>query len=484
MFEIKGKYGKAFITVDSLEESAMKQIYNIVNHPAFTEHIAIQADAHAGSGCVVGFTMPLTDKIVPSIVGVDLSCGVLCVNIGKDIPMKLDKLNTLIKKNIPMGTKTHEESVVNFNKEYKWDEANDMLKKFIVNYNNKFGTEFEPIILDYKYFINLLKRVGSNDNAIKSVGTLGSGNHFISIEKSENNEDNWILIHSGSRNLGKKVCEYHQKIAKKSLDDKRNIDLKSKIDHIVNNTEDKSKISSLIKDSKKELGIFLSDVNINGLEYLEGKECMDYFIDMIFMYYYSYLNRWTMMNIILNILNIKEIKDVIHSVHNYIDFKDMIIRKGAVSAHENEKLIVPLNMRDGSLICVGKSNVKFNYSSPHGAGRVMSRGEANRKVDLDKFKESMKGIYSTSVGKDTLDESPFVYKSAKMIESAVGDTITIIDRIKPILNIKSSENENFKESRKKEKEKKRQFGDNDGDLIDNKNFRRDRKKLREAFGKY
>lgn len=484
MFEVKGKYGKALITIDELEDSALKQIYNIVNHPAFTEHIAIQADAHAGSGCVVGFTMPLTDKIVPNIVGVDLSCGVLCVNIGKEVPMKLDRLNTLIKRSIPMGTKTHDNPVIDFNKDFKWDDANEMAKKFVVSYNEKFGTKFEPITFNYDYFLNILNRVGSDSSAIKSIGTLGSGNHFISIEVSETNGDAWILIHSGSRNLGKRVCEYHQNIAKKSLDNKRNVELKSKIDSIVNNTKDSSKISSLINDAKKDLGILLSDVNINGLEYLDEQNAMNYFMDMIFMYFYSDLNRWTMMNIILDILSIKEIKGVIHSVHNYIDFKDMIIRKGAISAHDGEKVIVPLNMRDGSLICVGKSNVDYNYSSPHGAGRVMSRGEANRKVDLEKFKESMRGIYSTSVGKDTLDESPFAYKSAKMIEAAVGDTITIMDRIKPILNIKSSENENFKVIKKKEKEKRRQIGSDENDFVVNKDFRKNRKTLRLLRGKY
>jgi len=484
MFEIKGKYGKALITIDVLEDSALKQIYNMVNHPAFTEHVAIMADAHAGSGCVVGFTMPLTDKIVPSVVGVDLSCGVLCVNIGQNVPMKLDRLNNLIKKNIPMGSKTHENAVVDFKKEYKWNDANDMFKKFIVKYNEKFNTNYEPILFDYDYFLNLLNRVDSNVNAIKSIGTLGGGNHFISIEVSEKNGDAWILIHSGSRNLGKRVCEYHQNIAKKSLDDKRNVELKSKIDFIINNTIDKHKIPILINDAKKDIGIFLSDVNINGMEYLGGQNAINYFMDMIFMNFYSDLNRWTMMNIILDILKIEEIKDTIHSVHNYIDFKDMIIRKGAISAHENEKIILPMNMRDGSLICVGKSNSDFNFSAPHGAGRVMSRGEAKRKVDLDKFKESMKGIYSTSVNEDTLDESPFAYKKSEMIESAIGDTVILIDRIKPILNIKSSEKEGIREMKKKEKDKKRQIGKDEDDMIYNKDFRKDRKKLRSIRGKY
>lgn len=484
MFEIKGKYGKALITIDQLEDTALGQIYNMVNHPAFVENIAIMADAHAGSGCVVGFTMPLTDKIIPNVVGVDLSCGVLCVNVGKDLSIKLDRLDTLIKRNIPMGTSIHENSIIDFEKEYKWSEANEMSNKFIIKYNEKFKTSYKSSEFNYKYFLDLLKRVGSDDKSIKSIGTLGGGNHFISIEKSENNGDNWILIHSGSRNLGKRVCEYHQNIAKKSLDNKRTYELKNKIDDIVKNTIDTSKISKLIDDAKYGLGLNLKEVNINGMEYLEGQDSINYFMDMIFMNFYSDLNRWTMMNMILDILKIEEIKEYIHSVHNYIDFKDMIIRKGAISAHQDEKIIIPLNMRDGSLICIGKSNKSFNYSSPHGAGRIMSRGEANRKVDLDKFKETMKGIYSTSVGKGTLDESPFAYKKPEMIENSIGETVVIIDRIKPILNIKSTDSEDFREIKKREKLKTRKIGDDFDDLVNNKDFRKDRKKLRSIRGKF
>lgn len=483
MFEIKGKYGKALITIDQLEDTALKQIYNMVNHPAFTEQIVIQPDAHAGAGCVVGFTMPLTDKIVPNVVGVDGSCGVLCVNIGKNIPIKLDRLDVLIKRNIPMGTKTHNDPVVDFKKDYKWNLANEMINKFIIKYNKKFNSNFLVPIFDYDYFLNLVKKVGG-EKTLESLGSLGGGNHFIAIERSEDNGDNWILIHSGSRNLGKRVCEYHQNIAKINLDNKRNKELKDKIDFIIKNTDDKTKIPRLIMEAKKDLGILLSDVNINGMEYLEGQDAINYFMDMIFIYFYSDLNRWTMMNIILDILKIKDIKEVIHSVHNYIDFNDMIIRKGAISAHDNEKVIIPLNMRDGSFICEGKSNEEWNFSAPHGAGRVMSRGEASRKVDLDKFRETMKGIYSSSICKDTLDESPFAYKKTELIENSIGDTAIIIDRIKPVLNIKSSESEDFKEMRKREKEKKRQIGIDEDDLISNKDFRKERKKLRVIRGKF
>ncbi len=484
MFEIKGKYGKALITIDQLEDTALTQLYNIVNHPAFTENIVIQADAHAGAGSVVGFTMPLTDKIIPNIVGVDISCGVLCVNIGKEVSLKLERLDILIKRNIPMGTNIHNDPIIDFQKEYKWKEANEMAEKFIIKYNKKFSSDYKSVVFDYKYFLDLLKRVGTDDDAIKSIGSLGSGNHFISLEASETNKDIWVLIHSGSRNLGKRVCEYHQNIAKNNLINKRNVELNNKIKDIVKNTDDKSKIPLLIDQAKKDLGIYLSDVNIRNLEYLEGQDAINYFMDMIFMYFYADLNRWTMMNIILDILKIEKIVDIIHSVHNYIDFNDMIIRKGSISSYIDQKIIIPMNMRDGSLICIGKSNPLFNFSAPHGAGRIMSRGEANRKIDLDKFKESMKGIYSSSISKDTLDESPFAYKKVEMIEKSITDTVTILDKIKPILNIKSSEKESFKELRKKLKEKKIQIGENEDNLIFKRDFRKNRKKLRTLRGKF
>jgi tRNA-splicing ligase RtcB len=483
MFNIKGKYGNALITIDQLEDTALKQIYNMVNHPAFYEPITIMPDAHAGAGCVVGFTMPLSNKIVPNVCGVDIGCGMLSYNIGKKLPLKLDRIDTLIKRNIPMGTRTHSAPVVDFNKDYDWTKANEIANKFVTKYNEKFGTDFKAYNFDYNYFLNLNKVLDIGEVAVNSVGTLGGGNHFIEIGKDESG-DYWITIHSGSRNLGKRVCERHQFIAKQVLDSKRNNELNTKIKDIVANTKDSSKIGILIDKAKKDLGLLLSDVNINGLEYLEGREAMNYFMDMIFTQLYADLNRKAMMDIILDILGVTEVIETIQSVHNYIDFNDMIIRKGSISSYDGQKNIVPFNMRDGIIIVEGMTNEDWNYSLPHGAGRVMSRGEANRKVDLDKFKETMKGIYSSSVCKDTLDESPFVYKKAEMIEKAIGGNALVINRIKPVLNVKSSENENFKEMRKKEREKKRQIGADEDDLITNKNFRKDRKTLRAVRGKF
>jgi RNA-splicing ligase RtcB len=483
MFNIKGKYGEAMITIDQVEDTALKQIYNFVNHPAFTGKISIMPDVHAGSGAVVGFTMTLTDKVVPNTIGVDIGCGMLSYNIGKTLPLKLDRIDTLIKRNIPMGTRTHSSPIVDFKKDYDWNKAQEVANKFVTKYNEKFGTDFKAYNFDYNFFLNLIKVLDIGEVAVNSVGTLGGGNHFIEIGKSDSG-DYWITIHSGSRNLGKRVCEHHQFVAKKLLESKRNIVLKNKIDDIIANTEDREKIPRLIAKAKNDLGLLLSDVDINGLEYLEGREAMNYFMDMVFTQIYAEFNRKAMMDMILDILGIVDIKDSIQSVHNYIDFNDMIIRKGSIASYDGQKNIVPFNMRDGIIIVEGTDNEDWNYSLPHGAGRVMSRGEANRKVDLDKFKETMKGIYSSSISKDTLDESPFVYKKAEMIEDAIGVNAIVVDRIKPVLNVKSSENENFKEMRKKEKEKKRKIGDDEDDLVNNKDFRNNKKVLRALRGKY
>lgn len=487
MFNIQGKYGNAMITIDQVEDTALKQIYNFVNHPAFTGKISIMPDVHAGSGSVVGFTMTLTEKVVPNTIGVDIGCGMLSYNIGKTLPLKLDRIDILIKRNIPMGTRTHTAPVVDFKKDYNWVKAQEVANKFVAKYNEKFNvaTEFEFKVptFNYDYFIALLKKLDMDGSvAVNSVGTLGGGNHFIEIGKDDNG-DFWITIHSGSRNLGKRVCEYHQDIAKKALDSKRNVALQAKINDIIANTADRNKIPFLIDKAKKDLGLFLTDVNINGLEYLEGIYAMNYFMDMVFTQIYAEMNRKAMMDIILDILGISQIVDSVSSVHNYIDFHDMVIRKGSIASYVDQKMIIPFNMRDGIILCVGKSNEDWNFSAPHGAGRVMSRGEASRKIDLEKYKETMKGIYSSSVCKDTLDESPFAYKKAEFLEGAIGDTADIIGRIKPVLNVKSSENENFKEMRKKEKEKKIRIGDDEDDLVQNKNFRKNRKILANIRGK-
>lgn len=439
MIEIKGKYTTAKIMIDDVEESALTQVYNLVSHPAFTEPIVMQVDIHAGASAPIGFTMPLCKKIVPNTVSVDIGCGVLSVNIGKDFTTNKDKLLKIdekIRNIVPMGSNLMKKSFFSskfFEKNFDWKSTNDIAKKFIISYNKKFNTKYSEIEFSYDWFVKKCKDIGMKQDAELGVGTLGSGNHYIEVGLSDTYKDYWITIHTGSRNFGKMICEYHMKIAKKCLDDKRNIILKQKIEEIRKKYSSEL-IELKIKESKHELGIDY-DININNMEYLEDQYAIDYYMDMIFAQSYSKFNRSIIMNNILNVLSLKEIERI-ESIHNYINFDDLIIRKGAISSYIGEKMIIPFSMKDGMLICEGKSNPDWNFSAPHGAGRLMSRGDASRNIDLEKFKYSMKDVVSTSVCKSTLDEAPQAYKSAKMIENAIEPTVRIIDRVKPILNLK------------------------------------------------
>jgi len=245
------------------------------------------------------------------------------------------------------------------------------------------------------------------------------------------------------------VCDYHMRVAKKNLDDKRNVSLKSEIENIRKNFSGEEIIKK-IKDAKKELGIDF-DIDMKGMEYLEDQYAIDYYMDMIFAQAYAKFNRATIIDKIIKVVSAKE-EERIESIHNYINFEDMIIRKGAITSYIGEKMIIPFSMKDGMLICEGKSNPEWNFSANHGAGRTMSRGEANRKIDLADFEFSMKGIVSTSVCKSTIDESCFAYKNPKMIEAAIAPTATIIDRVKPILNLKDGgESMTWKERKEKQK---------------------------------
>lgn len=459
MLKIKGKYTTAFVQIDAVEQECINQIYRMVNNPAFTEQISIMPDTHAGKGSVIGFTMPLTEKIIPNVVGVDIGCGMLSFNVGDFITENKDKLLKLdekIRNIVPFGNNIQQRSAVPskyFEKNFPWTEANDIAKKFVVNYNRKFGTDFKFVEFNYDWFVNKQKQIGMRQDAEMAIGTLGGGNHFIEVGKSANTGDIWITIHCGSRNFGKELCDFHQGVAKKKLESKRNGGLKEKIEEIRKSSAGLD-ISAKIKEIKKELGVDFTDININGMEFLEGQEAMNYFLDMIFTQQYAKFNRKRISENILKSIGAKE-KEMIECIHNYINFDDMIIRKGSISSYVGEKMIIPFNMADGLLICEGKSNPDWNFSAPHGAGRIMSRSEANRKVDLEKFKFRMKDVVSTSVGKSTLDEAPQVYKDSKMIEAAIEPTCTILDRVKPILNLKDGgESMTWKERKERDKSEK------------------------------
>ena len=424
MIEIKGKYTTAKIYTNYVEPSCLSQIIQMTNHPAFNSNISIMPDTHAGKGSVIGFTMPITGKIIPNTVGVDIGCGVLCVRI-KTQNLDFEKIDEVIKKYIPLGKDINETPVVDMI-HLDWSKINKLGAMFI---NNKYG---KKINYSYYWFTDKCKQLGIHQTyAENSLGSLGGGNHFLEMGRSTNN-DMWLSVHSGSRNFGKRVCEYWQNVAFKNHNRKLTTELKNGIEEIKKQYHD-SEIEKQIKELKVTLGVGIP----SGLEYLEGDDYFGYLEDMMFAQYYAQLNRKIIIDTICRECKFEQIESI-DSVHNYMDFEDMIIRKGAIRSYENEALVIPLNMRDGILICIGKSNIDWNYSAPHGAGRLMSRSEAKKQLSMDKFQTDMLGVYS-NINEKLLDECPEAYKNSSEIIEQIEPTVHIIDKIKTIYNIKSSE---------------------------------------------
>lgn len=439
MIEVRGKYTNARVMIDSIDEETMSQITQFVNHPAFTNQVAIMSDTHAGKGCVIGFTMPMTSKIIPNVIGVDIGCGMLSLNLGKTLPMSLDRLDAFIRARIPFGTDVHDQSFLDM-REFPWHKANVLAEKFIMAYSSVFNIHLDTPRYDMDWFTKKCRDTGADlGRAIKSIGTLGGGNHFLETGLSGQG-DYWFTIHSGSRNFGKHVCDYWQDCAVSSLRQSRKVNIQEEIEKIKKETSDGKEIYRRIKELKaqaKEHNTSVKSIKSNGLEWLDGDAAIGYLYDMIFAQVYAEVNRACMGRIVCDILKIEPVV-TIETIHNYIDFKDFIVRKGAIRAYIGEQIIIPFNMRDGILLCEGKSNQEWNCSAPHGAGRVLSRGQARRQLNLETFKKQMEGIYSISVGRSTLDESPDAYKDSKLIEQAIEPTVTILDHIKPLQNMKDS----------------------------------------------
>lgn len=439
MILLNGKYTSAKIMIDDVEENCMSQIIKFINHPAFTEPVAIMPDCHAGKGSVVGFTMSLEhlSKIIPNTIGVDIGCGMLATKIVRTQKMTAGRfdlalIDSNIRRFIPFGQNVHKKSQINFEKEFPWSEANKKASKY-----------FDGIYASYdmKWFENKCKQIKIDVKyACDSIGTLGGGNHFIEIgEDLENNS--WITIHSGSRKFGLKIADYWTKVAQSKDMSALDLQMRNATDSIRNNAttpELRQRINQDIKLARLKI-YGRTDKISDELEYLTGGDANGYLYDMIFAQVYAQFNRKQMQKLIIDkaFPSTFTITEEIESIHNYIDFEDMVIRKGAISAHKDEVMIIPFNMRDGILICKGKGNKEWNESAPHGAGRVLARGAAKRTLSLETFKEQMKGIYSTSVVGATLDEAPDAYKPAAIIEAAIEPTAEIINRIKPLINLKS-----------------------------------------------
>lgn len=400
MLEVQGKFNKAIVYTDNVEAGAIAQIETLCNQEFVAgSKIRIMPDVHSGAGCTIGTTMTITDKIVPNLVGVDIGCGIEVVKLEND-HLELQKLDKVIYEKIPSGFNIRK-------KEHSFIEQIDLTQ------------------LRCKSEVNL-------NRARCSIGTLGGGNHFIEV--NQDSEGNlYLVIHSGSRHLGLEVANLYQNEAFHSLNKTTKADLEEFVAQLKKEGREKE-IQKALKKKKREVR---TDIP-KALCYVSGTLFDDYIHDMKIIQKYADLNRKAMIQEIVKAMKLKVV-DQFTTIHNYIDTEHMILRKGAVSAQKDEILLIPLNMRDGSLICRGKGNPDWNYSAPHGAGRLMSRTQAKNSLTLTQFKEIMSGIYTTSVNKDTLDECPLAYKPLEEIVKHVGDTVEILDTIKPIYNFKAKE---------------------------------------------
>lgn len=442
MLELKGKYNKdCKVFIDDIEPEAYTLIQSILDKPVSEGvQVRIMPDTHFGKGVVIGLSMPLTKLLSPSYIGVDIGCGMTSARFSGRTSMDLEKVDRKIREVVPMGFNGHEELQLT---ELPFAEVQVIADKFTAKFNCKFGTDYTAPRYNEQWLTDKLKQIGMGAAKFYgAIGTLGGGNHFIEIGKAT---DYWITIHSGSRNFGLKVADYWTNVAaKQSLT--VTLDYTRELEDIKMNSIPRSDIPNKISALRARYGLGIDK------EFLQGDNLIGYLYDMIFAQQYALWNRKTMLNLIQKVLGVKKFDEIINTTHNYVDFNDLIIRKGAISSYVGEKMIIPFNMRDGILLCEGKSNVDWNCSAPHGSGRLMSRSKAKSSVDLKDFQRVMKGVYSTSVCKSTLDESPFAYKNSDLIRELIEPTATILSTIKPVLNIKdTSEGESWKERKLKQK---------------------------------
>lgn len=400
MITIQGKYNEALCYCAELEEQAAEQIRAVCNQEAFSGcKIRIMPDVHAGKGCTIGTTMTIRDKLVPGMVGVDIGCGMETVKIAQR-EIDFEKLDKLIHEKIPCGREVREEAHV-------------------------LNNEIDLDALRCAPFVHL-------ERARLSIGTLGGGNHFIEVDRNERGEL-YLVVHSGSRHLGVEVAEYYQEQGRQALWGGAH----HQIAELIAKLKEEGRfqeIESSIRAMKKEHKIDIP----KDLVYVEGKLFEDYIYDMRIMQQFAVLNRRAMMDVILSGMEFERVEEFT-TIHNYIDTEAMILRKGSVSAKAGEKLLIPINMRDGSLICVGKGNEEWNYSAPHGAGRLMSRRRAFDSLSMEEYRAQMEGIYTSCVVPDTLDESPMAYKSMEEIVAQIEPTVEIVERVKPVYNFKAAE---------------------------------------------
>ena len=406
MLEIKGKVNTAICYATVIEEEAIEQIRRMCDYDFTTgSKVRIMPDVHAGKGCTIGTTMTVIDKAVPNVVGVDIGCGMYTVNLG-NIDIDFEKL----------------------------DEA----CHFVPSGMNVWQGRQEHFDLER---LRCFRELKDSKRLERSLGTLGGGNHFIEIDKASDGTK-YLVIHTGSRNLGKQVAEIYQKLA---------VDLNRGMENYFEQREEiirtykeqgrRSEIQAALKELFRQREVKEATMP-EDLCYLYGKYFEDYLADVEICQQFAKRNRELIAEVILTRCGLTAV-DAFHTIHNYIDTGEMILRKGAIAAHKGEKVLIPINMRDGSVLAVGKGNPEWNYSAPHGAGRVMSRAGARKALSLEEYKKEMEGIYTTSVNEDTLDEAPMAYKSLSDIIDVIGESVEVIEVLKPIYNFKASEPAKF-----------------------------------------
>ena len=400
MFEIRGKINTAVCFATVVEDEAVEQIRRMCDYEMTAgSKIRIMPDVHAGAGCTIGTTMTVIDKAVPNVVGVDIGCGMYTVRLQeKEIDfVRLDEVCHII----PSGRNV-------------WEGRQE-----------KFDLEALRCYRDLK----------DTRWLVRSLGTLGGGNHFIEVDRAEDGT-NYLVIHSGSRNLGKQVAELYQKLA---IDLDRGIgeylEMREEIIRTYKEQGRRTEIQAALKALEKERQEKAPTMP-EDLCFLYGKYLEDYLHDVEICQAFARRNREKMAEIILEYTGLTAV-EAFHTIHNYIDTEEMILRKGAIAAHKGEKVLIPINMRDGSILAYGRGNADWNYSAPHGAGRIMSRTKAVETLSLEEYRETMKGIYTTSVSEATLDEAPMAYKSLADILDVVQETVDVIEVLKPVYNFKA-----------------------------------------------
>lgn len=435
MIELKGAYNRdCKIFIDEVETEAIALVQGILDREISQGvQVRIMPDTHVGKGIVIGFTMPVTTCVNPNYIGVDIGCSVTSYKLNKRFqPEELPRVDKLIRKSIPMGRDIHKGCGC---KRWWVDEylsaVTQNVNHFQTRWNERYGDNKEAVVIDRGYITGLCKKVKIGEQMFyNSVGTLGGGNHFIEIGESARDGAQYLTLHSGSRNFGLKVCNYH---ANKMKDRKFfPQEYHDEFKLITGNTVPTSDIPAKLAELAERYGIGKKE------HFLQGEDMYEYLVDMVIAQTYAEFNHRVMIHSIFVGLRDVEAVETVHSMHNFIDTRDWIIRKGAIRAYRGEKMIIPFNMRDGLLICEGKSNADWNCSAPHGAGRILARNQAFKTLDMEEFENEMKGIYSTSVCRATLDESPMAYKDKDVIIDAIRDTAMILDTVRPVLNIKAN----------------------------------------------